>query len=306
MSLKAIREVIRKESVRQLSDNVPPVVYELFINEFVERWTFICLKLFREIEELLEKLLNDLCTKHFGRFLSSGLLRKVRFNHLCAKLIHYRQVTEKVIKRTAEDTKSKIRFYCKMERCRPFTLSHDLYKTRKADIKLEQADMRNKRNESGVAFSLSTQTILKDQAGNTHSVSSRSGGSDNVLLGLLLDKGYPITTLKQLACLHNLDQYDAELDVISRVVAYFEISSTRIIDVMPMIFETSFVSDVAYELRKVLISDLELILEHGFETCKKYVKDEPDIQSKRADYKRLSDILSDAMSVISSVSRGNT
>jgi len=193
-----------------------------------------------------------------------------------------------------------------MERCRPFTLNHDQYNTRKADIKLEQADRRNKRNESGVAFSLSTQTILKDQAGNTQSVSARSGGSDSVLLALLLSKGYPVTTLKQLACLHNPDQYEAELEVISRVIAYFEISSTRVIDLMPMIFETSFVSEFAEELRRVLISDLDLIGEHGFETCKKYVKDEPDIQSKRADYKRLSDILSDAMSVISSVSRGNT
>lgn len=81
MSLKTIREVIRKESVRQLSDNVPPAVYEHFINEFVDQWSFICLESFREIEELLEKLLNDLCTDHFGRFLSSGLLRKVRFSH---------------------------------------------------------------------------------------------------------------------------------------------------------------------------------------------------------------------------------
>jgi len=193
-----------------------------------------------------------------------------------------------------------------MERCRPFTLSYNQYKSRKAEFNLELADSRNRLSWPRAAFSLATQTVLKDRDGNAHSVSSsKNAGGDNELLGLLLARGYPITSLKQLARLHDPDEYEAELDAISRVVAYFEISSKRIIDVMPMIFETAFVCDFADELRRVLISDLELIGERGFETCKSYVKDEPDIQMKRTSYKRLSDILSDAMLVISSVSRGN-
>ena len=91
----------------------------------------------------------------------------------------------------------------------------------------------------------------------------------------------------------------------SRVLAYFEISSKRINDIMPMIFEAAFVCHLAEKFSKVLIVDLKLIGEpSGFETCKRYGTDEPDIQVKRADYRRQAEILSDVMSVISTFFKG--
>jgi hypothetical protein len=87
VSLKAIRQVIRQESVRQLPDYVPSTVYEYFINKFVSQWTFICLESFREVEELLKQLLDVQCAEHFGRFQSSGLLREVRFYPVLRHLV---------------------------------------------------------------------------------------------------------------------------------------------------------------------------------------------------------------------------
>lgn len=215
-----------------------------------------------------------------------------------------RNVTDAVMLRTAEETKREIQFFCKMECNRPFTMSDEVYREAKSEFRLSFAARRNQcLGPTNPHRLYSTHTVKGN--GNSQSLSSRSEDDENALLSLLLTQGYPISSTKQLARLYDRDEYDAELDVISRVLAYFEVSSKRIMDVMPMIFETAFVCNFAEQLSRVLISDLKLIEESGFETCKRYGKDEPDIQVKRADYKRQADILSDAMSVISTFFKGN-
>ena len=136
--------------------------------------------------------------------------------------------------------------------------------------------------------------------GNAHSISSKGVGED-VLLSLLAAQGYHVSSAKHLARLHDPDEFDAELDVMARVLAYFEISSRRIVDVMPMIFESALVCNFADELQKTMTSDLKLIGEFGFENCRIYGKDEPDIQVKRQEYRKHEEILTDAILIISGV-----
>ena len=184
-------------------------------------------------------------------------------------------------------------------------MSDQRYRDSKSGFRLDFADLRNRRPESQRPDVVhSTLTVKRN--GNSQSVSSLARNEDDqkTLLTLLLNHGYPITSTRQLARLFEPDNYEAELDIMSRVLAYFEISSNRIIDVMPMIFETAFICESAEELAKVLTSELKLIGEFGFETCKRYGKDEPDIQVKREDYRRQADILSDARSIISKFFKG--
>ena len=96
-----------------------------------------------------------------------------------------------------------------------------------------------KNNGPRPPLAFATHTI-KDVNGNAHSISSKGVGED-VLLSLLTAQGYHISSAKQLARLHDPDEFGAELDVMARVLASFEISSKRIVDVMPMIFETALV-----------------------------------------------------------------
>ena len=144
----------------------------------------------------------------------------------------------------------------------------------------------------------SSKHTLKDFYGNSQSIISH-GDSDDTLLGLLNAKGYRVSSPKQLARLHDPDEYEAELNVISEVLAYFEIASKRIIDVMPMIFETRFANDFAVEIRKVLRSKVELVGDLGLENCGRYVVDEPDVQLKREDLNRKKAILSNALQIVS-------
>jgi hypothetical protein len=72
-----VRNVIEKMSKRELPGITPFRVHEHFINSFVRKWEAICLDAFYEVENVLKSLADKLCTKHFGRFKSSGLLYDV-------------------------------------------------------------------------------------------------------------------------------------------------------------------------------------------------------------------------------------
>jgi hypothetical protein len=103
--------------------------------------------------------------------------------------------------------------------------------------------------------------------------------------------------LTHLARIH-ADEYDAELEVISHVAAYFDIASTRIIDSIPQLFETMFASRFAQELEERLTIDLKLLGDGGVDRCKKYVRDEPDIQFNRDKLLREKKILKEALATI--------
>jgi hypothetical protein len=105
--------------------------------------------------------------------------------------------------------------------------------------------------------------------------------------------------MKQLDRLYDPDEYEAELTVISEVLAYFEIASKRIIDVMPMLFETRLAVNFEEDIRKTLAAKLGLVGEFGLENCLRYAVDEPDIRSKREDLNRQKEILSNAFAIIS-------
>ena len=184
-----------------------------------------------------------------------------------------------------------------MESRRPFTLNHTDYGTSKEQNITDFAHLRNGNPSPLVPISTSKHTI-RDIYGNSQSIRSE-GDSDDTLLGLLTAKGYRISSTKQLARLHDPDEYEAELNVISEVLAYFEISSKRIIDVMPMIFETVFARNFQRDIRKVLTSKLGLVGEFGLENCARYVVDEPIVRMKREHLNERKATLSKALEILS-------
>ena len=169
-----------------------------------------------------------------------------------------------------------------MERRRPFTLDHMQFSITKENLTTELTHERNeseKKHKTSSTPASSTYTI-RDVSGYSHSITSR-GVDEDVLLGLLASKGYRISSPKQLARLHDPGEYVTEIEVICQVLAYFESSSKRIIDIMPMIFETVFASEVVEELREALTSSLKLVGDPGPANCVKYTQDEPAVETER-------------------------
>lgn len=183
-----------------------------------------------------------------------------------------------------------------MESTRPFTLNYIDYGVSKEDHLTNFAHQRN--GKLAVGQPSSSRHTLRDMHGNSQSVISKTE-SEDALLSLLTANGYRVNSTKQLARLHDPDEYEAEMSVISEILAYFEISSKRIIDITPMIFETVFATHFVNDLRKMLAAKLKLVGESGLENCTKYGADEPDVQAKRVDLNRQMHILSNAAAIVS-------
>jgi hypothetical protein len=184
-----------------------------------------------------------------------------------------------------------------MEMNRPFTLNHPAYREAQEEYVTDFVYFRSEEGRSELQVDSSTTHSVRDTRG-FHSAYAKGSGND-VVLSLLAANGYHLSSTKQLSRLLEPDEHKAELVVMSQVLAYFQISSTRIIDVMPMIFETVFVRDFAYALEKNLTSSLHLTGKGGYDNCARFAKEEPEVQAEREDFEKKRAILVEALSVIS-------
>jgi hypothetical protein len=128
-------------------------------------------------------------------------------------------------------------------------------------------------------------------------VSRRHSATEENLVKVLQAFGIHISSVQDLARLHE-DEYHAELDVMSHVAAYFDISSKRLIDDIPQVFETVFARDFGEKLRNSLTINLNLIDEKGLDNCQRYIRDEPNVQARRDHLDRLRSILENAKETI--------
>lgn len=74
--------------------------------------------------------------------------------------------------------------------------------------------------------------------------------SEENLVTVLSAYGTHLSSLKQLARIHE-DEFDVELDVIFYVTASFDVSSKRIIDDIPKLFETIFALHFGQDWRRI-------------------------------------------------------
>ena len=204
------------------------------------------------------------------------------------------EVFHELLRSTAERTRDEIKNYCWTEKNRPFTLNGE-YLTWKEEQRTALAISRhgssppNSENRP-LHLKGTTQFQLQDTlSGTTRTFPT----SEENLCTVLAAYGIKLSSLKQLARIHH-DEYDAELDVIAHVTAYFDIASKRIIVDIPMLFETNFALTFAEDLEKNLHEKLNLVGLRGLETCTRYVCDEPEIRKKRNDWSRQLGILKKA------------
>jgi hypothetical protein len=84
ISLKAVRDIIRKKSTQEFPDITPFTVHKHFVTSFTSRWESICLESLKKIEKELQAVLETLCDDYFGRFRTSLLWDDARSSILPA------------------------------------------------------------------------------------------------------------------------------------------------------------------------------------------------------------------------------
>jgi hypothetical protein len=193
-------------------------------------------------------------------------------------------VVSEVLDETAAKTRQEIRHYCGMENHRPFTMNKEEYITAKEENVTKLALLRH--SKAQLPCTKGTPFYLEDIRGSSHQFSA----TEDNLLAVLSAYGIHLSSAKELVRIY-VDEYQAELDVIAHVVAYFDISSKRLIDDIPKIFEKRFAHGFGQELKKVLTTKLNLIGDPGLDTCSRYIRDEPEVQEKRRQLRREQRIL---------------
>ena len=185
-----------------------------------------------------------------------------------------------------------------METNRPFMMNNTLYDAAKEELITHFAHSRSEASGKSAKSDTPVAIPVRDYMVPSHTF-VKGMTDDELLLTLVSKSGYHLSSVKQLARLHGPDEYQTELTVMSQVLAYFQVSSIRFTDVMPMIFETVFVRDFADELKNKMTSGLKLIGKDGYANCARFAKEEPEVQENRGRLERQKGILCDALKVVS-------
>jgi Dynamin GTPase effector domain len=196
-----------------------------------------------------------------------------------------------MLEKTADQTREGIQLYCNIETHRPFTMNIAEYLELKEQCMAAFALDRHPNKPLDASYSGTFRLV--DIKGNSRTFIS----SEENLLSILSDYGVGISSKKQLARVH-ADEYDAELGVISHVAAYFELSSKRVYDDIPKVFETVFARDFGQNLGRSLTTNLKLVGDRGLENCTRHIRDEPNIQSTRDKVAREQDTLKKALDTV--------
>ena len=135
--------------------------------------------------------------------------------------------------------------------------------------------------------------ILEDRHGSFREFNA----TETTLLRVLGHFGLHLSSAKELVRIY-VDEYQAELNVIAHVIAYFDISSKRLIDDVPKIFESVFARKFGLKLKDSMTTKLDLVGDGSLEVCLRYIKDEDNVQIQRTDLTRQQEILIKAMDTV--------
>lgn len=96
-------------------------------------------------------------------------------------------------------------------------------------------------------------------------------------------------------------EYDAELETISYVAAYFDFSCRRFVDLVPMIVHTRLAFDFSKDLHDSLFDGLGITGEKGFKNCEKYLEEHHSLRYMRANLKARQEILDKSNEILKRV-----
>src|SRR2546430_1550099 len=168
----------------------------------------------------------------------------------------------------ADETRKQVELMCRFEKSRPMTQNSDIFLSSKEEHMLNFLYDRTESHEHNLRASV----IIQDPSTRRRRYLSHEQLTQdafcNQVMSDLTAHGIPVTNPKQLARLQPRDEYETEIHLISAVLAYFEIASMRVIEVMPMIFEVVYLEGFEEGLRRRLTEKLRLMdEEEGQKIC---------------------------------------
>ena len=181
----------------------------------------------------------------------------------------------------ADATRKLMELMCRFEKSRPITQNSDTFLSSKEEHMTNFLHDRTQFHEHNLRASFMIQDpVTRRRRYLSHEQLSQHAFWNQVMSDLTA-QGIQVTNPQQLARLQPRDEYETVIHLISAVLAYFEIASMRVIEVMPMILEVVYLEGFEEGLRRRLTEKLKLMDKgEGQEICKRYATENVETQQK--------------------------
>jgi len=91
--------------------------------------------------------------------------------------------------------------------------------------------------------------------------------------------------------------FETEIFVKSYMITYWEFSSQRFRDLVPMILETKLARDFSDQVQEELKRQLDLFHPNAFTICERYLEDDPGTRARRNNLRNCERILREAVEI---------
>ncbi|KAI9063947.1 hypothetical protein FKP32DRAFT_1603293 [Trametes sanguinea] len=252
--------ITSRARTRELPHHYPFVVTEQYIDAFIAQWQKPTEALFREIQRVLTKHVKKFVSEHFAQY------------PLLLSRVH--SIIAEFISDSSDYTTERLQWFLALER-RPRTLNEFYYSFYREKFLGHYKACRPKADQPRTTFMQQLERHLDPDSETRKHV--------NRVLNGLTEIGLPGKTVTDLAQLLPPDPYDAALDIMAGVRAYFQVAYKRFSDNIPMTIDYELVLGLerGQALEKALRSGLGIGSHEAHDRCKAYIQEPRHVAERR-------------------------
>ncbi|KAI0333222.1 hypothetical protein GY45DRAFT_1319829 [Cubamyces sp. BRFM 1775] len=260
----------RQAITRELPHHYPFVITKQYIGDFLTQWQRPYETLFREVQRVLIKHIKNYVADHFSQY--PNLLHRVH------------TIVSDFISSSSDATLNQLQWFLALEK-RPRTLNEQYYSDYREKFLAYYKSCRPMADQPRETFATKLQSFMQPPSGpqsNTMPPNDMNKYITRVLNGLT-DIGLPGMTPNDLAKLLPPDPYDAALDIMAGVRAYFQVSYKRFCDNIANAIDYELVLglDRGQALEKALRAGLGIGSPDVHARCKEYIQEPRQIAERR-------------------------
>ncbi|OCH91056.1 hypothetical protein OBBRIDRAFT_812350 [Obba rivulosa] len=262
--IEDVMERAKNAVTRELPGYYPFEVTQYYISEVVSQWRTPAYNLFDVILDILLSKTKELVAGHFAQF--PRLQQQILV-----------VVTEYISKRS-EETLARIDWHLKAEK-HPLTLNDHYYMDYRAKYLAHYKAQRPQHSNT------SLNSALRSYSQSSYSTEHQAIGRIISGFGELNIYGIdPVDLAKVLPS----DPYEAAIEIMASVRAYFQVAYKRFIDNIPIAIDQDLVLglDDNHALERELRKGLGLNSPDGYQNCEEFLREPEDVSVRRDELRR--------------------
>ncbi|KAI0359461.1 hypothetical protein OH77DRAFT_1419958 [Trametes cingulata] len=270
----------RQAITRELPHHYPFVVTEEYIKSFIAQWQRPAEALFRDVQRILIRHVKKFVSEHFSQY------------PLLQSRVH--SIVADFISSSSDTTLTRIQWFRDVEK-RPRTLSEFYYSDYREKFLGHYKACRPKADQPGETFANRLETMMEHSSDFQRYINKALTG--------LTEIGIPGIHPTDLSKLLPPDPYDAAIDIMAGVRAYFQVAYKRFSDYVPMAIDYELVLglDRDQALEKALRTGLGIGSHDAHARCKELIQEPRHVAERREELMKKRERLETARKQLSDV-----